>query len=237
MLLFYIRHGDPVYDPDGLTELGRRQAEACARRLSSYGLDRIYASSSERARLTALPTCEILKMDMTLLDWCQEGLAWQEFTVVRDGRKMWIFQAPDTVKLLTSPAVARMGEDWAEHPALSSTGAKEGIARVRRHTREFLKELGYAYDAENGMYLHNGPSPKRVALFAHQGFGMAFLSTVLCIPYPLFSTRFDTGHTGITVIEFPEEEGPCLPCCLQLANDSHLYADRLPTNYQNRIRF
>ena len=112
---------------------------------------------------------------MTLLDWCREDLAWQEFTVEKNGRKMWIFQAPDTVRLLTSPSMARMGEDWADHPALASTGAKKGIARVRHHAREFLKELGYAYDAESGMYLHVGSSPKRVALFAHHGFALAVL--------------------------------------------------------------
>lgn len=237
MLLFYVRHADPVYDPDSLTPLGLRQAEACARRLSAYGLDRVYASSSERARLTAKPTCEILKLDMTEMDWCREDIAWQEFTVVKDGRKRWIFQDPETVELFASPAVARMGEDWAEHPALACTGARGGIARVRKHTDEFLAELGYAYDKETGMYDHVSPSPGRVALFAHQGFGMAFLSTVLRIPYPLFATRFDTGHTGITAIEFSDGDGPCVPCCLQLANDSHLFADRLPTNYQNRIRF
>ena len=33
MLFFYVRHGDPVYDPDQLTPLGRRQAEALAKRL------------------------------------------------------------------------------------------------------------------------------------------------------------------------------------------------------------
>lgn len=33
MLLFYIRHGDPIYIPDSLTDLGKRQAEAVARRL------------------------------------------------------------------------------------------------------------------------------------------------------------------------------------------------------------
>ena len=33
MLLFYIRHGDPVYDPDSLTPLGLKQAEAVAKRL------------------------------------------------------------------------------------------------------------------------------------------------------------------------------------------------------------
>ena len=54
MLLFFLRHGDPIYDPDSLTELGRRQAEALGRRLAAYGLDRIFVSTSNRAVETAL---------------------------------------------------------------------------------------------------------------------------------------------------------------------------------------
>ena len=61
MLFFYVRHGDPIYDPDSLTPLGHRQAEAVAKRLALYGLDEIYASTSNRAVLTATPTSEILK--------------------------------------------------------------------------------------------------------------------------------------------------------------------------------
>ena len=41
MLLFLIRHGDPIYEPDQLTALGQRQAEAVGRRLSRYGIDKI----------------------------------------------------------------------------------------------------------------------------------------------------------------------------------------------------
>ena len=53
MLLYYIRHGDPVYEPDSLTALGHRQAEAVAKRLALHGMDKIYCSSSNRAVLTA----------------------------------------------------------------------------------------------------------------------------------------------------------------------------------------
>ena len=67
MLLLYVRHGDPIYDPDSLTPLGQRQAEAIAHRLALYGVNRIFASTSVRARETARPTCEILKMEPTLL--------------------------------------------------------------------------------------------------------------------------------------------------------------------------
>ena len=30
MILYYVRHGDPTYNPDELTPLGHRQAEAVA---------------------------------------------------------------------------------------------------------------------------------------------------------------------------------------------------------------
>ena len=65
MLFFYIRHGDPIYNPDSLTPLGERQAEAVGKRLALFGIDEIYASTSNRAQLTAKPLCELVKKDIT----------------------------------------------------------------------------------------------------------------------------------------------------------------------------
>ena len=67
MLLYYIRHADPIYNPDSLTPLGERQAEAVGRRLASHGVDKIFASSSIRAQLTAKPLGEMLKLPVTVL--------------------------------------------------------------------------------------------------------------------------------------------------------------------------
>jgi probable phosphoglycerate mutase len=50
MILYYIRHGDPIYNPDSLTPRGHRQAEALAKRFGVYGLDRIFTSDSMRTR-------------------------------------------------------------------------------------------------------------------------------------------------------------------------------------------
>ena len=92
MILYYVRHGDPVYEPDSLTPLGQRQAEAVAKRFAVYGLDKIYASTSNRAILTAKPTCEVLKLEAELLDFANEGHAWRELTVDLDeGRRTWLF--------------------------------------------------------------------------------------------------------------------------------------------------
>ncbi len=61
MLLYYIRHGDPIYDPDSLTPLGERQEEALAKRIANYGIDQIYASTSNRAYRTAFLLAELTK--------------------------------------------------------------------------------------------------------------------------------------------------------------------------------
>ena len=76
MLIYYIRHGDPVYDPDSLTELGKRQAEAIGKRLAGVDIGKIYASSSNRAIQTATPLSEMSKKEITVLDWCNEGYVW-----------------------------------------------------------------------------------------------------------------------------------------------------------------
>ena len=46
MLLFYIRHGDPIYNPDSLTPLGHEQAKALAKRLLLCHVDKVYSSPS-----------------------------------------------------------------------------------------------------------------------------------------------------------------------------------------------
>ena len=85
-----------------------------------------------------------------------------------------------------------------------------------------------AYEAVN-------PSEKRIALFAHQGFGLAFLSCILDIPYPLFSTHFDLSHSSMTVIDF-SGKGKIRPKVLQSSNDSHLYREGLLTGYNTGTR-
>ena len=99
MLFFYVRHGDPTYHPDALTPLGRRQADAVAKRLALFGLDRVYCSTSNRAIETAQPTCELLKLEATELDFANEHHAWMELGVMLDGRRRWLFASPGCARL------------------------------------------------------------------------------------------------------------------------------------------
>lgn len=235
MLFFYIRHGDPVYDPDSLTVLGEKQAEALAKRLALYGIDKIYASTSNRAQLTAKPTCDLLKKKMEVVDFANESHVWEEFTITKNGFKTWVFRDEEMKKLFESGEVLSLGYKWYEHPELTSY--KKGVERVYEETFKFFKELGYEHIRGTGRYKVLKPNNERVALFAHQGFGIAFLSEVLGIPYPMFANHFDLSHSSMTVINFKEENGFATPKVLTLSSDSHLYREGLPTKYNNEICF
>ncbi len=238
MLLFYIRHGDPIYNPDSLTPLGMRQAEAIAKRLALYGVDSVYASTSNRAIETSKPTCELLKKQPQLLDFCNEGHAWKEFAFPdKNGVTCWAFAQNDFVEQFVGNELYSFGEKWYDHPKFKEYRFKEGMERINSESDKFLSSLGYEHDRSRHMYNAKLPNDKRIALFAHQGFGVLFLSSILDIPYPQFCTHFDITHSGMTVIEFPVCEGYVVPKVLTLSNDSHIYKEGLPTNYNNRIRF
>ena len=236
MLFYYVRHGDPIYNPDSLTDLGTAQAEALKHRFAAYGLDKIYSSTSNRAYLTAEPTAKILKLPIEKLDWCKESYAFKEFCVKNENDEFaWPFYDKTSIDAFLSPELLALGDKWYEHPRFEGVDIKAGIERIDREADAFFLSLGYKHDREKNVFIPVAPTDERVALFAHEGFGMAFLSSVLGIPYPLFCTRFAISHSCYTVIEFKEHynSGYVVPTVLQHSNDSHLYAERLPLKHRN----
>lgn len=238
MLLFFVRHGDPIYNPDQLTPLGQRQAEAIAKRLNTYGVDKIFSSTSTRAYQTSLPTAEICKKEVIKLDFAHEEHAWAQLCVKnKEGRQTWAFRDPETAQLLLSNEIRSLQDKWYEHPAIRDYHFEIGMKRIQDHTDELLLSLGYEHLREKNLYKAVRPNDDRVAFFAHEGFGAAFLSCVLDIPYPLFSVHFGLTHSSLTVIHFNEVNGYVIPHVLTAGNDSHLYREGIITGFQNRIRY
>lgn len=235
MFLYYVRHGDPIYDPDSLTEFGHKQAAALAKRFAACGLDEIYCSTSMRAQMTAQPTCELLKKEKILLDWAHEERAWEYFSVPKEGGGVtWAFLSDEHVKRMNEASVRNMGMEWYKHPYFAENPSFEkGTKTVNKHADELLLSLGFAHDRQKGCYKVLRKNSDRVAIFAHAGFGKIFLSSLLDIPYPITATRLDFGHTGVTVIHFDENAEHVYPCALQWSNDSHLYKENLSTKYNN----
>lgn len=225
MLLYYVRHGEPIYQPDSLTEKGKQQAAALAQRLQNSQIDEIYASSSNRAVQTAQPLAEQLKKEIRILDFCNENYAWKEFTVEENGRKKWVYQSEEMLRLLCKEEIRQLGFEWYRHPAFADGLFEQGMERIGKNTDEFLEGLGYRHDRENHCYRAVASNEKRIALFAHEGFSHAFLPYVLDIPYPLFA-KFEYEHTGVSVIWFDtKSDGTAYARLLQYSSDAHLVAN------------
>ena len=236
MIIYYIRHGDPIYNPDSLTPLGIRQAEAVGRRLALNGIDEIYSSPSIRAIQTATPLSEMLHKPIINLDWCNESLVWNEFTVTnKEGKTDWMFRDPRIIEKFNERSIIELGDHWYKDPFFDKK-VGEGVVRVNSELDRFLINFGYYHDRENKIYRTDNPSNKRIAIFAHEDFGKIFFSSILDIPYPMFSIRFNISHSGVSVINFSVSNiSVIVPELLQHSNDSHLYKEGLPTKYNNGI--
>ena len=72
MKIHIIRHGDPDYSIDSLTEKGWREAKLLSERLIKLPIDDYYCSPFGRAQDTAKPTIEKNGKSIETLDWLRE---------------------------------------------------------------------------------------------------------------------------------------------------------------------
>ena len=231
MLFYYIRHGNPIYEPDGLTELGHKQAEALANKFKEINLDIIYSSTSNRAMLTAMPTAKALNKNIIEIDFAHEKHPWENLTIDNgNGGKCWLFQFPKTIELFNTEEIEKLGFKWYEHSLFNGYSYKEEMNRIKMEADKFFLDLGYLHIG-NGKYKVIRENEQNVAMFAHQGFGLAFIATILDIPYPKFSTHFDMGHSSVTIIEFKEIEGYAYPRIITFSDESHLYKEGVKITY------
>lgn len=247
MLLFYVRHGDPIYEPDSLTPLGHRQAESVAKRLALFGMDEVYASTSTRAMQTAQPLCELLHKDLVTLDFLNEDHV-EPMRLREEGKRpIWIWTHPYYSQFFTRRDVREMGDKWYEHPAFRDFRFEKVFLPIQQQTDAFFAAHGYVHDPDLGLYrVTERHYEKRIAIFAHENVGKIFMSHLLDVPYPYYAAHFDMKHTGVTVIRFDDgasAPGDTVPReyararVLTLSNDAHLFRDGLPLVHSSaRVR-
>ena len=72
MKLLIIRHADPDYENDSLTEKGRKEAELLSNRISAMDVKEFYVSPLGRARETADFTLNKMNRTAEVLPWLRE---------------------------------------------------------------------------------------------------------------------------------------------------------------------
>ena len=229
MLLYIIRHGDPNYETDSLTERGVLQAEAVGKRMADAGITRVFSSPMGRARQTAEPTCRLLGLEYTVEPWAHEIGDEHRLTPYPDGELKSV-SLVDRVHFRRDGGIDLSYERAFEAPGFSTSGMKAAQDTITEGGRDFLERLGYK--EENGVYRILAPSDDKVALFCHAGMGRIFVSQLLHIPLHLMWAGFNYTHSGVTIIEFRNSKtGYTVPRLLCYSDMSHLYAAGLDMKY------
>lgn len=204
MRLFIVRHADPRGDEDDLTPAGRRQAEALAGTFKQIGLDAIFTSPLERAKATARPTSGLLGLDPITQDWMAE-------------RDWLIDHAPCGRRSAWNLAgeVIRSGDYVL--PCFVDQGAED----LGRASDAFLRDLGY--ERAGRRYRAVQSNEKNVAVFAHLGFGLTWLSYLLDLPLALVWCGFWLDPCSVTTVHFEQRSSEwAVPRCLSMGETAHL---------------
>ena len=203
MLLYVVRHGEPDYSTDTLTELGWRQAEAVSDRMAAVGIEEIFASPMGRARQTATPTSRRLSLPITVEPWAEE-LGKESQTVSPDGKMKNIFMVPTTMLACTEHLDINMEDSFTQCPGLNDNGFISRYQYIANGIDSLIERHGYRRNGR-GFYQATEPNEKRIALFCHAGMMRVVVSHVFNIPYQMVGSSFQAWFTGVTLIRFPED--------------------------------
>ena len=232
MLLYIVRHGDPDYEHDSLTERGKLQAEAVGKRIFDSKIDRIFSSPMGRAKETAEPACRLLGLEKNVEEWTHE-VGDERLTPFPDGKMKSITFVPNTYYRENGNIDLPYDRAY-ECSGINQSQMETAVKYIEEHGKEFLERLGYK--EENGVYRIIKPNDEKVALFCHSVFARAWISVLLHIPLHIMWSGFNYTHTGVTVIEFENNEnGFSAPRCLCYSDVSHLYAFNLDLIHDNRV--
>ena len=232
MLLYIIRHGDPIYVTDTLTERGKLQAEAVGKRIFDSKIDRIFSSPMGRARMTAEPACRLLGLPCNIEEWTHE-IEDERLTPFPDGVRKSVSNVQNTYFVEKGNRDLPYDRTF-ECPGFNESDMSSAVAYIEKHGKEFLERLGYR--EENGVYRILRNNEEKVALFCHAAFTRAWLSVLLHVPVHMMWASFNITHTGVTILEFKNNaNGITAPRCLCLSDLSHLYAQGLDLAYNNGI--
>lgn len=217
MRIIFVRHGEPDYARDCLTDEGHRQAQAAARRLSGEGISKIYASPCGRAAQTAAATAARLGLPVTTLDFMHE-ISWGGKGIPHGGHPWTLGDR------LLAEGFDFDAQDWRGHPWFKGNVATEYYARIAAAFDALMLEHGYRHEGRR--FRCAGGTDETIAVFSHGGSGACALAHLLNLPFPYVCSVMPYDFTSIIILDFPVEDGAPVFPRIELFNDAaHIRRD------------
>lgn len=209
MELYIIRHGDPDYANDTLTEKGWEQAKLLAERMALIKPTKIYASPRGRAKDTAKVTCEKLAMTYKVEEWTTESMDYMQYPPHKKG------------KLPRCKWETSLNDGVENYKDFSDEDRYYTLDELPICSDDFLSRHGYA---RVGLaYKSKKPNDDKIAVFCHGGFGGAWISHLLSLPPAMGWLQFALQTTSVSKFLFENtDDNLTYPRCIYLNNIVHL---------------
>lgn len=226
MNLIFIRHAEPDYARDSLTEKGWREAELLAARTAKWDVAKFYTSPLGRARATAQPTLDKLGRTAEVLPWAHEFDAPVLDPESGERRIPW-----DLLPAYWTEQRAFYDIDaWTDTPLMRTGPVAQEYAKVCAGLDELLARHGYA---RAGRYYRAQPGGgDTIVLFCHLGVMMVMLAHLLgATPLQMWHGFF-VAPSSVTVLSTEERAGESAYFrCQMLGDTGHLRAGGEPVSH------
>ncbi len=233
MKLLIIRHGDPDYEHDSLTETGWAEVTLLAERL--YKTERIsefYVSPMGRARDTASLTLKKYEKTAVMMPWLRE---FNEALISRPDvaeRKMisWDWLPQDWTK----EPLFYDADHWMDAGVFKESSVPETFLKVTSGLDELLLNHGYRHDGN--LFKVEHANSDTIALFCHFGVECVLLSHLLHISPMQLWHGFCAAPSSVTTIYTEERRKGIAQFRVSSFGDiSHLYAGGRESSFAARF--
>ncbi len=231
MRLLLIRHGDPDYDLDDLTEAGKREAVLLSERIAPLEVEQYFVSPLGRAAATAAPTLRKAERQAVVLDWLKEF----SIPIHRPDREdmspiPWDWLPEDWLadeRLLSA-------QRWRENEILKEAGVGKAYDQVIAEFDALLSQYGYE---RNGLlYRVRCPNQCTLVFFTHLGLSCLLLSHLLnCSPFVLWQGTAPAPSSVTTVYTEERRAGTAIFRVTSLGDVAHLYANNTKPSFAARF--
>ena len=199
MKLLIIRHGDPNYEIDSLTEQGVIEAELLSKKLCKMDIKDFYVSPLGRAQKTASYTLEKMGRQAETLDWLREFPP--QIDKPNEAKSIcWDWLPKDWLDIPEFHDVNK----WFTVGPMKDANVEAAYEKVCKGLDELLAKHGYV---RNGLrYDAVSPNEDTIVLFCHFGLECILLSHLINISPMLLWHGACAAPTSITKLITEERE-------------------------------
>ena len=200
MRLIFVRHAEPDYANNTLTEKGFREAQLLKDRIKEWKVDGIYTSPLERAKLTAEPFLKEQKRSAKTLEWMKEFYFLLNDPLTGEPHGPWDFYP----EYWTRQESFYDRDNWFEDPVFRETkGYSEAVFALRTGLDDLL--AGYGFERTGRMYRFDDARPeedadKTLMFFGHLGSNLEAIGYLLGYSPVLLQQTVFLPPTGLCIL-------------------------------------